>query len=149
MANTLHTIAQELYEDEFIDHEDVTQAQIYMWIRNNLGKINVFLYTDFQIVDEVITPPLGDEEKVILKEMYLERYYSKLARSALKGTLSASTTEWIMIKDGDNTIQRMNKNEVAKNLRMLAGEHKHSRESMIKSYNAYQSYALDVEVGDS
>jgi len=149
MANTLHEIAQEIFEDEFIDHDDVTQAGIKMWLRNNLGTLNIFIDTDFEIIDEIVSPVLKYEEKAILKEMYLERYYHKIARSSLKGALSAATTEWIIIKEGDTTFTRANKNELVKSLRGFANDHRDAKEYLIRRYNAYQTHPIEVNIKSS
>tara|TARA_X000001382_G_scaffold104235_1_gene79245 strand:+ start:94 stop:555 length:462 start_codon:yes stop_codon:yes gene_type:complete len=128
-------IATEIYHSEF-DSTGVSSTAISGWFANNVGMLNTYLYTNFSGDNGVISG-MGLEEADIYKEMYLYHYYTKQARNTLRGIATDSNGNILSVRDGDNSITFVNKNEVTKVYKGLAND---SYEKMIRMAQSYSSY---------
>lgn len=142
---SVHDVADEIFGNEFDFDSGV--AQFYFisgWLGNNIGKLNTRLYTSFSVEDAQFIPTgsFGWEEAAIYKQMYLQEFYSKKARQVLRGIDSA--VDFIMLKEGDTTITRTNKNELAKTYRGLANDAQMELDKLVSSYNIYKAAPLQV-----
>jgi hypothetical protein len=88
---------------------------------------------------------MGLEEKAIYKQIYLYNYYSKQSRNVLRGIVSSTSSDNVlMVADGDNRIQFANKNEIGKTFRDLARDTKQTLDMMVAKYNIYAAKPLQV-----
>ena len=88
-----------------------------------------------------------NEEQAIYKQLYLYTFYAKQARNALRGIMGgngSSGDNILSVKDGDNQIQFVNKNEVSKVYRNMAEDCKKILDDMVAKYNIYASKPLQV-----
>lgn len=111
------------------------------WFEANLGQLNNLLFSSFSGVD----PDLKLEEQSIYKNMYLQNYWNSKAGAVLRGT-DSTTMEWLRLREGDSSIERLNKNEVAKTYRGLASDASEQIDELVAKYNAYQGSPRQVDV---
>ena len=87
---------------------------------------------------------LGLEEQSIYKEMYLYHYYTKQTRNVIRGIANDSNGNILSVRDGDNAITFVNKNEVSKVYKGLAQDSYNALEGLIGKYNSYQASPRQV-----
>lgn len=141
----LGELGQEVVETEFpyLTGTDQTVAENNAsgWFEANLGKLNSLIYSSYSGQD----PNLNLEERAIYKQMYLDKYYTALAGSVIRGA-DSSTMEWLTLREGDSSIERLNKNEVAKTYRGLASDARSQVSELVSKYNSYQGSPRQVSV---
>lgn len=142
---SVHSLADEIFANEF--EYETGYARFYFisgWLGNNIGLLNTKLYTNFGVEDALFTPTgsFKHEERAIYKQMYLHEFYTKKTRQVLRGIDSA--VDFVTLREGDTTITRTNKNELAKTYRSLANDAKEELERLVASYNIYQAAPVQV-----
>lgn len=145
VAYSVHDLADEIFANEF--EYDSGYAQFYFisgWLANNVGQLNTKIYTSFTVEDGNFTPTgqFKQEERAIYKQMYLYQFYTKKTRQVLRGTDSA--VDFINLREGDTSITRTNKNELAKTYRSLANDAQEELDRLINSYKMYQAAPVQV-----
>ena len=135
-------LATQVYHNEF-DSTGVSQTTISGWFENNLGMLNTYLYTSFSGANGQING-FGLEEADIYKEMYLYHHYTKQARNTLRGIATDTNGNILSVRDGDNSITFVNKNEVTKVYKSLANDSYDKMLRMIQSYNSYNASPRQV-----
>jgi hypothetical protein len=149
------TVATGIYRDEF-DSDTGYQSisQISGWLENNVGLLNTQLYTSFSgsgtTDGDTAIQATGEflyEEADIFKQIYLVEYYKKKTRSVLKGI--DSSVDFITLRDGDSTITRTNKNEIAKTYRGLANDAQTRLDALTAKYNIYGAAPVQVAGTDA
>jgi hypothetical protein len=135
-------LADSIFASEFDSNTDaVNLSSLNAWLEENLGLLNTLINTSYSGVN----PSMGLEEKAIYKQIYLYNYYGKQTRNVLRGIVSTTSSDNIlMVADGDNRIQFANKNEISKTFRDLARDAKQSLDMMVSKYNIYASKPLQV-----
>jgi hypothetical protein len=140
MSN-IGTLATSIFENEF-DSTGVTLASISGWLENNIGELNNLLYTSFSGVGGDVSG-LNLEEQNIYQEMFLHHYYKKQTRDALRG-ITDNTNNITSVRDGEQTISFVNRNEVSKVYKGLAQDAYNRLQDLIYSYNSYQASPRQV-----
>jgi len=156
------TIATGIYKDEF-DSETgyATISSISGWLANNVGLLNTILYTAYSggsaanvggTVDtsDTVLEPSGQfryEEADIYKQVYLTNYYTKRARTVLKGI--DSSVDFISLREGDSMVTRTNKNEVAKTYRGFAKDAQQRLDELVAKYNIYKAEPVQTAGTDA
>lgn len=135
-------LANSIYINEF-DSTGVTVESISGWLENNIGQLNNVLYTSFSGSNGEVDG-LNPEEQSIYKEMYLYHYYTKQTRNTIRGIADDTDGNILSVRDGDNAITFVNKNEVSKVYKSLAQDAYDSLQSLITNYNSYQSSPRQV-----
>ncbi len=135
-------LANEVYHNEF-DSTGVSPTTISGWFANNLGTLNTYIYTSFSGADGAISN-FGLEEADIYKEMYMYHHYTKQARNTLRGIATDTNGNILSVRDGDNSITFVNKNEVTKVYKSLANDSYDKMLRMIQSYNSYNASPRQV-----
>ena len=141
--SVLEDLASGIVETEFDGDTGIaTVAAVSGWLFENLGKLNTYIYTDF--AGDGATGTYGQidtEAQNILKELYLNNYYKKEARNALRGIVSSSVSgdNILSLKDGESSVTFVNRNEVSKVYRGLANDSLANIERLSASYNIYQA----------
>lgn len=149
--------------DELDQPDDYSIARLSGWFldASNLGRLNNLIGTDYlptgltdpntnAVTGYSITPEIGNNELGIYKLLFDYNYYVQLARNtALAATNAAG--DWVSLAEGDSKISRINKNEVAKNLRAISRDSKDALDKAVKMYLKYgaipQQIAGDDTVG--
>ena len=135
-------LANSIYVNEF-DSTGVTVEAISGWLENNIGQLNNVLYTSFSGENGNVSG-LNLEEQNIYKQMYLYHYYTKQTRNTIRGIANDTNGNIISVRDGDNAITFVNKNEVSKVYRSLAQDVYDGLQSSITSYNIYNASPKQV-----
>ena len=135
-------LANAIYVNEF-DSTGITVETISGWLENNLGSLNGALYTSFSGVDGNISG-FNLEEQAIYKEMYLYHYYTKQTRNTIRGIANDTNGNILSVRDGDNAITFVNKNEVSKVYKSLAQDANNHLIYLVGKYNSYQSSPRQV-----
>jgi hypothetical protein len=141
--SVLEDLASGIVETEFDNDTGIaTVASVSGWLYENLGKLNTYIYTDF--AGNNATGAYGQidtEAQNILKELYLNNYYNKEARNALRGIVSSSVSgdNILALKDGESSVTFINRNEVSKVYRGLAADSMDNVVRMAGQYNIYQA----------
>ena len=136
--SVISELAQEIMSYEFDNDISVNNFDsIEGWLETNLGQLNALLYTEY----EGVNAELDTEAQSVYKELYLHHYYSKQTRNALRGILGSSGTEGgvLSLKDANSSVTFVNKNEVAKVYRGLAGDCKLKLDQLVAQYHIYHS----------
>ncbi len=113
------------------------------WFENNIGQLNNALYTNFSGVSGQIDG-LNLEEQEIFKQMYLYHYYTKQTRNTIRGIANDTNGNILSVRDGDNAITFVNKNEVSKVYRSLAQDVNNKLLYLVGKYNSYQAAPRQV-----
>jgi hypothetical protein len=135
-------LANSIYVNEF-DSVGVTIDSISGWLENNIGQLNNTLHTSFSGINGNIDG-LNLEEQSIYKEMYLSHYYTKQTRNTIRGIADDTNGNILSVRDGDNAITFVNKNEVSKVYKTLAQDADKKLMDLVAKYNSYQSSPRQV-----
>jgi len=136
MPNVLEDLASGIVQYEFDSDTGIASvANVSGWLYENLGQVNTYLYTEFSGANA----NLDLEAQNILKELYLCNYYTKQARNALRGiaTSSVSGDNILSLRDGESAVTFINRNEVSKVYKGLAGDCMDNVVRMAGQYNIY------------
>jgi hypothetical protein len=109
---TLIDLADDIFR-ELGQPTDLSIPQISYWLQNNIGQFNVMAAeaTVYSVDAQDFVPELTIEQANIFKYMYLVRRYTTL----MTNSLGAASYDWSQLQEGDTTIRRVSKNEIAKN----------------------------------
>ena len=140
--NNIGNLASSIFINEF-DSTGITFDSISGWLDSNIGQLNNVLYTSLSGVNGNVNG-LGLEEQSIYKEMYLYHYYTKQTRNVIRGIANDSNGNILSVRDGDNAITFVNKNEVSKVYRSLAQDAYEKLEGLIYKYNSYNASPRQV-----
>jgi len=135
-------LANAIYVNEF-DSTGITVETISGWLENNLGSLNGALHTSFSGVNGNIDG-FNLEEQAIYKEMYLYHYYTKQTRNTIRGIANDTNGNILSVRDGDNAITFVNKNEVSKVYKSLAQDVNNKLLHLVGKYNSYQAAPRQV-----
>jgi len=123
----------------------------------NLGRLNTLIDTCYsgsyvtgnygEMTSYTIVPEIGSEEISIYQKIFELDFYNKQARNTLKGAAGYGGGDWISLSEGDSSITRSNKNEVAKSYKSLAADTREQLDKMIQSYLKFRATPQQV-VGD-
>ena len=140
--NNIGNLASSIFINEF-DSTGITIDSISGWLDSNIGQLNNVLYTSLSGTNGNVNG-LGLEEQSIYKEMYLYHYYTKQTRNVIRGIANDSNGNILSVRDGDNAITFVNKNEVSKVYKGLAQDSYNALEGLIGKYNSYQASPRQV-----
>ena len=140
--SSIAELASGVFIDEF-DSSGVIYDSISGWFENNLGQLNNALYTNFSGSNGQISG-LNLEEQEIYKQMYLYHYYTKQTRNTIRGIAEDTNGNILSVRDGDNAISFVNKNEVSKVYKSLAQDANNNLTYLVGKYNSYQASPRQV-----
>ena len=141
----VNNLATEIFTYEFDSDTGYTPlSSVSGWLANNIGMFNNRLFTTFEVSGNYFAPTgsFQQEERSVYKQMYLYEFYTKKTRQVLRGI--DSSVDFITLREGDSTITRTNKNEIAKTYRGLANDANEELEKLVTSYNMYQAEPVQV-----
>lgn len=148
--NDLGSLAVKIVNYEFSeDRERFPVSYVSGWLEVNIGELNGLTNEEFYVNNtgaiEVTTgSSLLPIEENIFSTLYEIHYYEKASRDSLRGFTYGGDTDWITLKEGDTTIQRQNKNSVAKTYRDLKVDATDRLNDLVGRYNQYKSSPLQV-----
>ena len=142
ITGSISGLATDIFENE-LDSTGVTLSSVSGWLNENFGLLNNYLYTSLSGSGDSVSG-MGLEERDIYKEMYLYHHYTKQARNTLRGIVNDSNGNILSVRDGDNSIQFVNKNEVSKAYRGFAQDSYDKMLRMVQSYSSYNAAPRQV-----
>ena len=148
--NDLGRLATKIVNYEFSeDRQRFPVSYVSGWLDANIGELNGLLNEEFYVNDtgaiEIATGSgLMPVEENIYSTLYEIHYYEKAARDSLRGFTYGGDADWITLKEGDTTIQRQNKNSVAKTYRDLKLDANNRLKDLVSKYNVYKSTPIQV-----
>tara|TARA_R110002110_G_scaffold344255_2_gene554220 strand:- start:620 stop:1156 length:537 start_codon:yes stop_codon:yes gene_type:complete len=134
-------------------------ASISYWVRANIGRLNSYISTFFEIepstleiiqkTDEknngtLVQKEISIDEGAILKRMFLIHYYDREIRS---NVTNAGTDTIVQVTDQGSTVRKINKNEVIKSLTNLKKQEYEEMRTLISDYRRAEFRPRQV-VGD-
>ena len=140
--SSIADLATNIFIEEF-DSSDIVYDSISGWLEGNLGQLNNVLYTNFSGVSGQVDG-LNLEEQEIYKKMYMYHYYMKQTRNTIRGIANDTNGNILSVRDGDNSISFVNKNEVSKVYRSLAQDVSNDLTYLVAKYNSYQTEPRQV-----
>lgn len=119
----------------------------------NAGNTYCYCGTEYQYQSGDFYPALSSQEESIYASIYLTDYYEKQIRDALNGLIissvsSVSAMDWSELREGDTSIKRSNKNEVAKVYRGLLSDTKSQLNRMVDAYHSNKLDPMQVAGSD-
>ena len=139
----LQNLATSISTTEFDSAASPSVSSISGWLDSNLGKLNNVLFTSFSGSAGNVDG-LNLEEQNIYKEMYMYHYYTKQTRNTIRGIVDDTNGNIVSVRDGDNAITFVNKNEVSKVYKSLAKDSYDALETLIGNYNNFQASPRQV-----
>jgi len=157
--NDFGNLATQIVTYDFPEDTDTySLSYVSGWLEANLGELNLHTNEEFS-VDSSGNIVLGtgsssstgllSQEIEIFKTLYEIHYYEKSARESLRSATYGSSTDWLTLKEGDTTIQRQNKNSVARTFRELVADSRKNLENLVFRYNRYRSGPRQVHGTDA
>lgn len=113
-------------------YTDITLPFIISWIKNNLGLLNNELLTSFVLEGELVVPELDIDAAAIFKAMFQKYYYGKQIQSH---TGAGGYSSIQSVKEGNRTITKFNKTDIAKTLAQLRKELQEDIDRLILGYH--------------
>jgi hypothetical protein len=113
--------------------------------------LNGLTHEDFVINSTgAFEPSLNSTEESIYTLLFEKYYYDKASREALRGIVwdNSLAEAIIMVKEGDSTIQRTSKHQVARTFAELAKESQATLDALLFQYNRNKAAPQQV-VGDN
>lgn len=149
-------IADEVYR-ELNEPTSLSIPAISYWLRANVGYLNNLIHTDYVInaktleMEDSNSDEIGEEEKVILKKMYMIHYYDQRLRTHMT-TMDTDTI--LSVRDGDSSVTKVNRNEIAKSIAVVKAQEYSELKTMVAAYTGtkakpYQVAGDDTVNGDS
>jgi hypothetical protein len=144
-------IADEIYR-ELGSPTDLSIPAIGFWLRSNLGRLNNFIHTDFAVSNsdlEILdgeSNEIGVNETAILKKLYMIHYYDIKLRAQIT---SMSTDTILSVRDGDSSVTKLNKNEIAKSIASVKDQEYKELQLMIATYKSTQASPRQVAGDDT
>lgn len=136
----LSDIAGEIYADlESPSSPDA--AAIEIWLRTHIGDLNTALGLSITIVANELSVDLSEAEKSIFKDIYLSSYYGLQIRRYT----GASAYDWSEVTEGDSTVRRVSKNELAKTIQTLKRDLDAALKDKINRYRFDKSLPVSQE----
>ena len=137
-------IAASIYDDEFDDEptqlaREFKIESISGWLESNVGQLNNLCYSSFGSGEDFKL-----EEQNILTQLYLQDYYQKETRAVLRMSSTGATMDWTRLSEGDTTIVRTNRVDLARVYRNLAKDASEEIKELVYAYNSYQAMPRQV-----
>jgi len=137
---SLSGYANQIWENEFDSNTGISETYIFYWLQNNIGNLNVLLNTEFVVSGDNFEPVFCAEESGIYTQYFLKEYYKKESRKVLQNITSPlGQVDWISLSEGDTTIKRNNRNELAKTLIQQSKDAGIELKDLVFQYNYYKS----------
>ena len=124
---------------------DLSLPEISFWLRSNISKLNILLYTDFTIDSTTQEVSSFDDftidEANILSKLYEIKYCDKKARDNL-GSLSVDMV--LEYSSDGTTIRKANRNSISQTYLSLRKELQQEAKDMISSFRIKKAVPKDI-----
>tara|TARA_R100000808_G_C2127867_1_gene137735 strand:- start:66 stop:596 length:531 start_codon:yes stop_codon:yes gene_type:complete len=133
---------------------------IAFWLRSNVGELNSRIAQDFYLdpndfelkrvykdktgTDTIIE--ISDDEKAILKKMYLIHHYDVKLRESLG---AASTDSWVEIESDGTSVRRVNKIQQSQTYQVAKKTEMEDLEKLVHAYKSNCAAPIQVAGDDT
>tara|TARA_R110000744_G_scaffold16214_1_gene44770 strand:- start:2190 stop:2678 length:489 start_codon:yes stop_codon:yes gene_type:complete len=136
-------IATHIYDDEFGNEPTELKREFKIqhisgWLESNVGQFNNLTYSSFSTSGDFKL-----EEESVLTQLYLKDFYTRQARVVLDMGATGSM-DWTRLTEGDTTIVRSNRVDLARTYRMIAKDAAEALEKLVYSYNSYRAMPVQT-----
>lgn len=104
------SIADEIFR-ELDEPSDCSIPKIAFWLQTNVGKLNLKLGSSVTVENGVLSEDLALDAQSIFKSLFKIDYLKRQINRNLGAAAYSSVSE---VKEGNRTVKRTNKNDVAK-----------------------------------
>jgi hypothetical protein len=117
-----------------------------------LGRLNNFIHTDFVVSDLDLEILDGEDNEIavnetaILKKLYMIHYYDIKLRAQIT---SMGTDTILSVRDGDSSVTKLNKNEIAKSIASVKDQEYKELQLMIATYKSTKASPRQVAGDDT
>lgn len=136
MSTCITDLANEIWF-ELGEPDDISIPAIAFWLRSNIGKLNIKIAENFDIVAEnnyEFTPELTLNTKEIFKSIFYIWYFDKQIRKNLG---AAALNQTIEVDSDGSKVRKTSKNDTAK---LYLQMKEMASEDLDKMVNAYKFY---------
>ncbi len=135
-------IAEELW-GELSEDDSISPTLISFYLTENIGNFNNLTSASLTINPDnsEILPDPSEDEKSILKQLYIIHFNDKKLRAVLSGADANSIVE---ISEAGGTIRMLNKNELAKSYIAIKKEEQNRLKDLIHGYRMNRSEATQI-----
>ncbi len=126
----------------------ISISSITFWLRSNIGSLNNLIDTSFTVDSTTLefSADLTEQEKSILKKLYIIHYYNLQIRS----TLGAAANDAILEVSSDGaTVRKINKNEVSKTYVAVKRQETEDLQKLVNGYKSSAAAPLQVAGDDT
>lgn len=126
----------------------ISLASITFWLRSNVGLLNNLIDTSFTVDSSTLefSTDLTEQEKAILKKLYIIHYYGLQIRA----TLGAAANDAILEVSSDGaTVRKINKNEVSKTYVAVKKQESEDLQKLVNGYKSSAAAPLQVAGDDT
>lgn len=138
--------------DDLGDTTNISIPSVATYLRNNIGKLNDLLNTDY-IIDpnslEIVsasdnTIQIGLLESAIFSQLYEVYYFQRRANTFLGALSVDAVIEW---QSDGGAIRMIDRNQIAKTYSQLRKDAQDMLNKMVNRYKFYTTHAVQI-VGD-
>ena len=146
-------IADEIFR-ELASPTSLSIPAIAYWVRSNIGTLNSYLNTTYAInatsfeIEQGTdtTTEIGEQEKAIIKKMYMVHFYD----TKIRGSLIAMDTDTVVeVSDQGSSVRKLNRNEISKTLNSTRNSEYETLVTLINAYKSSKSTPLQVAGDDT
>lgn len=152
-------IADELHR-ELGDPTFLSIPAIAYWLRTNIGALNSYINTTFWINSTTFeieeketdtagleaTVEIGEEERAILKKMYMVHFYEIKLRDNIA---SLATDTVVSVSDDGSSVTKVNRNEVNRVYQNIKRQEYNELKDLINSFKLTKAAPLQVAGNDT
>ena len=152
-------IADEIYR-ELDSLSSLSIPAIAYWVRSNIGTLNNYINTEYVInstsfeIEQTLTDnggttattQISEEEKSILKKMYMVYFYETKLRSSI---ITMDTSTVVEVSDQGSRVRKLNRNEITKTLNATKNQEYEALIRLINAYKLRKSTPLQVAGDDT
>lgn len=128
---------------ESLDDTITPTGSVVVWLKSNLGQLNLRLSEEFYLSGDCIEPEMSQSVSGIYTEMYFCAYYNKMANKNL-GSASYDWTE--IVGDEQGSIRKVSKNEIAKSFRGLAKDCRENLDKLTEWYGENKDPIVPTQI---
>ncbi len=137
---TLLDLSNNIWFGDLNETTDTSIVKILAWLQAHLGDLNNLIATSYEQNGNDAAPELGLDEAAIFSMIYLNKYYQRQMNS----NLGASSYDILEVKEADTTIRLQNRNEIAKNYRLIANDIRDSLNKMVEYYKKWKCVPVSL-----
>lgn len=139
-TTSLLDLSNDIWYGDLNETSDTSIVKILAWLQAHTGDLNNLIATNYQLNGNDLTPQLGLDEAAIFSMIYLHKYYQRQMNS----NMGASAYDVLEVREADSVVRLQNRNEIAKNYRLLANDIRDSLYKMVEYYKKFKCVPISL-----